>query len=293
MFWLFGSKRLKQLGILGINRRNSEVILEKNPRSLYPLVDEKWVLHQLCERIGIPTPKMHDVIDHHHDLQRLSTTLKDLDDFVIKPARGSSGRGVLIVMGRTDKGFLRPNGKTIHLVEIQYHVGEILSGMFALGGKPDRALIQERVQMHPEFERISYRGIPDVRVLLYQYEPVMAMLRLPTLESNGRANLHQGGIGVGIDLEMGRTHRAIHRNQKVECHCDTGESLIDRKIPFWKVILEMSRIVSRAVGLGFLGVDIVVDPQKGPLLLEANARPGLAIQLANGKGLRPFLDSSR
>jgi D-alanine-D-alanine ligase-like ATP-grasp enzyme len=45
--------------------------------------------------------------------------------------------------------------------------------------------------------------------------------------------------------------------------------------------------VSRAVGLGYLGADIVLDHRQGPLLLEANARPGLAIQIANGQGLLP------
>jgi glutathione synthase/RimK-type ligase-like ATP-grasp enzyme len=51
----------------------------------------------------------------------------------------------------------------------------------------------------------------------------------------------------------------------------------------------MSRRVAKAVGLGYIGVDIVVDAVQGPMLLEANARPGLAIQIANGRGLLPRL----
>jgi D-alanine-D-alanine ligase-like ATP-grasp enzyme len=42
--------------------------------------------------------------------------------------------------------------------------------------------------------------------------------------------------------------------------------------------------------LGYLGVDIVLDRDKGPLLLELNARPGLSIQIANGAGLVPRLE---
>ena len=37
--------------------------------------------------------------------------------------------------------------------------------------------------------------------------------------------------------------------------------------------------------LGYFGADIATDRQRGPLLLELNARPGLAIQIANGQGL--------
>ena len=53
----------------------------------------------------------------------------------------------------------------------------------------------------------------------------------------------------------------------------------------------MSRRVAAAVGLGYIGVDIVMDVERGPMLLEANARPGLAIQIANGRGLVPRLEA--
>jgi len=113
------------------------------------------------------------------------------------------------------------------------------------------------------------------------------MLRLPTRESNGRANLHQGGLGVGIDLSTGQTHHAVQANRRVLYHPDTGEQLLGRRLPLWDAMLDMSRRVANAVGLGYLGVDLVLDPDRGPLLLEANARPGLAIQHANAAGLVP------
>ena len=43
-------------------------------------------------------------------------------------------------------------------------------------------------------------------------------------------------------------------------------------------------------GLGYLGVDMVIDRERGPLLLELNARPGLQIQVANQKGLLRHLE---
>jgi len=46
-------------------------------------------------------------------------------------------------------------------------------------------------------------------------------------------------------------------------------------------------------GLGYLGVDIVLDKAYGPMLLELNARPGLAIQVANQAGLRQRLAIAR
>jgi alpha-L-glutamate ligase-like protein len=212
-------------------------------------------------------------------------------EFVIKPNRGSAGRGVFVIVARTGETFLRHNGEKVRLDSLKQHLSDILSGMYSLGGQPDKVIIQQRIHLHPAFAAISYKGIPDVRVILYRNEPAMAMLRLPTRESNGRANLHQGGIGTGIDLETGMTHHAVQRNRFVDRHPDTGQPVVGMCVPYWEDVLDMSRCVARAVGLGYIGVDIVVDEDSGPMLLEANARPGLAIQIANGRGLLPRLEA--
>jgi len=81
----------------------------------------------------------------------------------------------------------------------------------------------------------------------------------------------------------------VRKNRFVDCHPDTGMPVVGMKVPYWRDVLEMSRRVAKAVGLGYIGVDIVVDAVLGPLLLEANARPGLAIQIASGRGLLPRL----
>lgn len=291
MFWLFGSRRLNRLGVLGMNRRNAEFLLEENPRALHPLVDDKLQMHALCRRLGVPTPEVHAVVRSLRQRRDAVELMAELGDFVVKPVRGASGRGVVVSIGASENGFARPNGSHLSRDDMNHHLAEILSGMYSLGGRTDSAIIQERIRVHPLFERISYRGIPDVRVLVHRGVPVMAMLRLATLESNGRANLHQGGIGVGIDLETGSTFFGVRGDRRVDVHPDTAEPLSDRTVPHWGEIMAMAATVSRAVGMGYLGVDIVLDARRGPLLLEANARPGLAIQIACRRGLLPELKS--
>jgi alpha-L-glutamate ligase-like protein len=289
MHWLFGANRLKELGILGMNRRNAACILDHNPRRLYPLVDNKLRLQELCKPIGVPTPQLFGVVGYHSMLHRLPEILGNQEDLVIKPNCGSAGRGVLVLTGKKGSEFLRHNGEKIRLEQIRQHISDILSGMYSLGGRPDQAILQQRVRLHPAFHDIAWQGIPDIRVVLYRHKPAMAMLRLPTKESNGRANLHQGGIATGIDLATGVTHHAVQRNRFIDHHPDTGHSIMGKVVPHWGEALEMAERVAQAVGLGYLGVDIVIDARSGPLLLEANARPGLAIQLANGTGLLPRL----
>jgi glutathione synthase/RimK-type ligase-like ATP-grasp enzyme len=57
------------------------------------------------------------------------------------------------------------------------------------------------------------------------------------------------------------------------------------QVPYWQEILTIASQSFELTGLGYLGVDIVLDKQIGPLMLELNARPGLNIQIANREGL--------
>lgn len=290
MSWWSRWKGLKAAGILGMNARNTECILDHNPRSLFPLVDSKRKMHDLCREIGVPTPDLYAALLSHSSLRHLPRILANRTEFVVKPNRGAGGRGVLVITGRKDADYLRHNGTTLAAEDLRQHVSGILSGLFSLGGNEDEALIQQRVVPDPVLERISYQGTADIRVILYRGEVVMAMLRLPTKASGGRANLHQGAIGAGVDIVTGVTHHAVLRNRKAEIHPDTQNSVIGFRVPYWPEILEMSRKVSRAVGMGYTGVDIVLDRGRGPLLLEANARPGLAIQISNARGLVPEIE---
>lgn len=291
MNWLRRYFELARRGILGMNRRNAECILDHNPRDRFPLVDGKKNLADLCQSLGVPTPEVFGVVASHSALRRLPEMLADRESFVVKPNRGAAGRGILVIAGRDGDRFLRHNGKRVRDADVRQHVADIVSGLYSLGGQDDAALIQRRVLPHPALERISYQGTADIRLILYRHVPAMAMLRLPTRRSGGRANLHQGAIGAGIDVASGVTCHAVIGNRAARRHPDTGEDVVGFRVPFWQEILEMSCTVSRAVGMGYIGVDIVLDRDHGPQLLEANARPGLAIQIANNEGLLPRLQA--
>jgi len=138
---------------------------------------------------------------------------------------------------------------------------------------------------------VTFRGVPDLRIIVFLGVPVMAMVRLPTRRSGGRANLHQGAIGAGIDISSGRTMTAVLGSGIVGAHPDTAEPVSGIAIPHWDRVLDVSARCWELTGLGYQGVDMVLDRKLGPMLLELNARPGLAIQLANRTGLRHRLDA--
>src|SRR5690349_16326010 len=174
MFWLFrAARQLKELGILGINRRNAACIQDHNPRALFPVVDDKLRMRDLCERIGVPSPKIYAVVTYNAQLRRLPELLGQHGDFVVKPNHGSAGRGVLVVVGRDGAAYLRHNGERLPLEPLRQHLSDILSGMYSLAGRPDQAIVQQRVRLHPAFAPYSYKGIPDIRVVLYRNRPAM------------------------------------------------------------------------------------------------------------------------
>ncbi|HET8705967.1 MAG TPA: alpha-L-glutamate ligase-like protein, partial [Pseudomonadales bacterium] len=210
---------------------------------------------------------------------------------VIKPANGSGGNGILVITGRRNDRFKKSNGELISLEQLKHHISNILSGMFSLGAKPDRALIEYRVKFDPFFAAVSYQGVPDIRIIVFRGIPVMAMARLPTAMSDGKANLHQGAVGVGIEIPTGKTLRGVWKNQLIDIHPDTENPLSGLIIPNWERLLHLAASCREIAKLDYIGCDFVLDEHLGPLMLELNARPGLSIQLSNRHGLEPRLDA--
>ena len=187
-------------------------------------------------------------------------------------------------------GFRKSSGQILSEQGIVHHISNILSGVYSLSGLPDTALIEQRVQFAPVFANISYQGVPDIRTIVLKGIPVIAMLRLPTHESDGKANLHQGDIRVGIALKTGKTLTGVLHKQLITHHPDTGFPITDIQIPNWDFILELTAQCYDLVGLGYIGVDIILDSSHGSLMLEINARSGLSIQIENQCGLLTCLN---
>ncbi len=271
--------------IMGINRRNLEMIYRHNPRSGFPVVDDKILTKQTLSRAGVPVPRTLWIVDSFLGARQAVEELQQQASFVVKPARGSGGGGVLIAESLPGSGWRTPSGRRLDREHLLQHLGDILFGVYSLGRADDRALVEQRVVPHPFFREIYAGGIADIRIILLKEQPVMSMLRVPTDASDGKANLHQGAMGVRVSLADGRTGPGVYRGQRVTCHPDTGSPVSDRVLPFWSRLLEHARAAARAMPLKYVGVDLVIDAEQGPLMLEVNARPGLQIQVINDAGL--------
>jgi alpha-L-glutamate ligase-like protein len=274
--------------ILGMNARNLQFIRPNNLRRAKRFADDKLLSKRALKKADLPVPNLIAKIKSLDELENFDwATLPE--SFVLKPNRGFGGEGILVVYGKKknkENTWIKADGSLITVDDIRTHVTNIIDGSYSLSGVPDIAFFEERLKLLKLFKPYAFKGIPDIRIIVYNKVPVMAMLRLPTRESDGKANLQQGAVGVGIDMASGVTTTAVFRkNTIIEYLPGTRLVLSGIKIPYWKNILGLAVRAQEVSGLGFLGADIAIDRDQGPVFLELNARPGLSIQIANLDGL--------
>ncbi len=273
--------------LIGINRRNVTLVYAHNPRSAYPEADDKLLCKELMAKQGVGLAKTLAICDGLYAIPQTLRALDQLENFVLKPANSSGGDGIIVVGARRGDGagWLKASGNGVVTIdELRHRLGEIVFGAFS-GDLEDRAFVEERVFPHKVFADLWSGGLCDVRIITLETVPVFAMVRVPTFESDGKANLHQGGLGLALDIDTGVTLRGYHRGRAVTHHPESGSVLVGVQMPDWPAILDTAQRAARAVRLGYLGVDVVVDAERGPMVLEVNARPGLEIQNVHGRGM--------
>ncbi|WP_300532043.1 sugar-transfer associated ATP-grasp domain-containing protein [Maricaulis sp.] len=271
--------------VLSINERNVALVNSLNTPELLELAADKVQSKSVLREHGVPVADDLAVCRTHTQLGEVLHTAGLLDAFALKPNRGSQGNGILIVKEREGDAFMTPGGRRLSADDISHHICEILAGSFSQDGSEDVAFIEPLLRQHQSLDQIAALGLSDVRVILHEQKIISAMLRMPTQLSGGKANLHQGALGLAIDLASGQVAHASMKGKSVDIHPDTHCPLIGFQLPHWAETLMTARNASHAIPLGYIGVDICIDRTRGPLVLEVNGRPGIEIQNVQKRGL--------
>lgn len=277
--------------VLGLNARN-RLFLSSNKKEGRKIADSKLLTKRLLRRNHLPIPAILAIFRTPRQIMDFPwETLPE--NFVLKPSKGFGGQGVMMIKRKAKWAgeWYLMNGKLVTTQDLRFHALEILSGRFSLHNGSDVAFIEERIKIQTIFAKYVWHGAPDIRVVVFNKVPVAAMLRLPTRESQGKSNLHQGAIGVGVDLATGITTYGVLDGRFIKFIPETKRKINGLKIPNWSKILTLAVQTQEAIPfLGYLGVDIVLDKNRGPMVLEINARPGLEIQNANLVPLKKRLE---
>lgn len=275
--------------VLGMNARNFAYIRKYNRRRYKLIADDKLRTKELLSKQDVPNAELLAKFTDFKSVRAFDWESLP-KEFVVKPSHGYGGRGILVVDNWNGENGTDQKGNVVDIFQLEAEIFGALDGAHSLNNLADSVFIEERIRIHPFFRKLTNKGVPDIRVIVFNKIPVMAMLRLPTAHSNGKANLHLGALGVGIDMRTGITTYGVVKNDQVKMVPDTKIKVRGLKIPLWKDILTVASKAQECSKLGFVGIDIVLDEEKGPLVLEINARPGLSIQVANQDSLRTRLE---
>lgn len=277
--------------ILGMNARN-RLYLPYNSKKGRMIADSKILMKKRLTKCGLPVPGLIKVFRTPQEVFDFDwLTLSD--NWVLKPCSGFGGAGILAIKKRAKYAgeWRLMDGSKINIGDLRLHTLDILAGQYSLHDLPDTAFIEERIKIRGLFYKLTYQGTPDIRVIVFNKVPVMTMLRLATPESKGKANIHQGAIAVGIDLATGITMTGVLRGEIITEIPWSGKRLTGIKLPEWSKILTLAVKVQEVIPeMGYVGVDIMLDKERGPMVLEINARPGLEIQNANLMPLKKRLE---
>lgn len=275
-------------GVLGLNARNLLYVKPFNPKKAVAFADDKLKTKAFLSARGIPTAKVYGRIDSRRQLASFDfNTLPD--ECVLKPNFGYGGEGIIILRGRRNGLFLEQGKAPIPRTQLRDHIEDIIDGKFSVNGRTDSAFFERILEADECFASLRPAGLPDIRIIVFNLVPVMAMLRIPTAESNGKANVHLGGIGIGIDLAKGETTYGAQYNNILSV-LPHGVPVAGMHIPQWEKLLLIASRIQYMTNIGYLAVDLTIDKETGPVLLEVNARAGLMVQVANLAPLRSRLE---
>lgn len=269
----------KSHGVLGINARNLKYLRPFNPDKVVAFADDKLKTKVFLETRGIPVPKLYAKITNRDELREFDFSIIP-DECALKPNFGYGGEGILVLKKREKDGWRTASGRLVSYQEVFEHCENILDGMYSLNHRRDTAFFEQLITPSDDFASLNPAGLPDIRILVFNLVPVMAMMRLPTDESEGKANVHLGGVGLGIDIAKGVTTFGVQHNKRIS-NLPNGRETGGFKIPKWDEMLLISSQIQQMTNIGFLGVDLTIDKDMGPVLLEVNARAGLMVQIAN------------
>ena len=281
---------IKPSHILGHNGRYRYTALNSREAKLFGF--SKLRTKELLKMHHIPTAEVYHVFESPDDLELVNWNNIPVP-FVLKPASGSAGKGIWVIKEKVrDRAvWINSQGKRLNKHDLNLHTNNILDGEFSTWGSNHKAIVEEMIPSHPKLAKLSYGGTPDIRVIVFNSVPVMAMARIPTKESAGKANLDQGAIALGIDMASGVTVHGIYGKKKIiRTFPDSKKKVRGIMIPEWTKVLETAVRAANVAGYNYMGADLFIHPEKGPMIVELNGFPGLSIQIANDAGLKRRLE---
>ena len=270
--------------ILWMNKRYLKYIKAFNPKKDMKLADSKLKTKKLLQDLDIPSPKLIDVIKNRKQLQNYDFSKFEWEEFVVKPNKWSKWKWILICK-MINKNIVKISWQLIDIDTFKKQIADILDGRYSMTMWADIAFIEEKIIPWDDFSIFCEYGLADIRLITMQLVPVMAMLRYPTKESDGKANIAAGWVWFWIDIASGKITSMYHnRKIYIKEFPEDYKQFQWKQISYWDDILLYSSQIQYFTNIWYLWLDWTIA-QPWPNLIEINAMAGMEIQLVNGEWL--------
>ncbi len=317
-------------GILGNNARNLLYIKKFNDKKGIRLANNKLQTKDFLIERGIPFAKTYGIIANRKELYEFDFAYLPKKNFIVKPNHGSKGQWVYIVKYIEEEPIESPtkeepipyaqsklhqrwsqikkvffqefdndhhhNGKyqiwneLLTDQEFRRRLVDILDGKYSMTLWGDKIIIEEKLVAGELFKDFCEFGLADIRVIVFNLVPVATMIRVPTKDSGGKANLAQWGLWFGIEVGSGKITSLLWKNKIYKTKFPKKFAHFhNKKLPYWNDILFLSSKVQYFVNLWYLALDRVIT-NEWPKLLEINARAWLEVQKVSDTKLKNILD---
>ena len=170
--------------LLGRNERSLIYIHSYNSRKSIRIADDKILTKRILIKNNVPVSKLVAIIKDERQLESFDWS-KLPESFVIKPVTGYEGAGIEIFYNKDKNGdYIKADGSKYTIEQLKILSKAILNGEFSLHNSPDRIIIEERVKLHRYFKSITYKGAPDIRIIVFNKIPIMSYIRIPRSEEH-------------------------------------------------------------------------------------------------------------
>ena len=312
-------------GILGNNARNLLYIKKFNDKKGIRLANNKLQTKDFLVERGIPFAKTYGIISSRKELYEFDFSYLPKKNFVVKPNQWSKWQWVYIVKyieeEQSEEIIIEKPKKTFQKIgeqirklffqkfEDHHHHGkyqiwdeiltdqefrrrllDIIDGKFSMTLGWDKIIVEEKLIAGELFKDFCEYGLADIRVIVFNLVPVATMIRVPTKQSGGKANLAQWWLWFGIEVGSGKITSLLWKNKIRKMKFPKKFAhLQNKKIPYRNDILFLSSKVQYFVNLWYLALDRVIT-NEWPKLLEINARAGLEVQKVSNTKLQKVLN---
>ena len=251
---------------------------------------DKLAFEQECRRRGLPVVQTLAAVDREGAKSPDGSALAALpaEDLILKPARGSQGRGVALWRWNASGAYEDRSGRALT-------GAALLEEVQALARRTRiPQLLQRRALNSEELREIAAPSLSTLRVVTVQDETgepeiVDAFYRTAVAANAAADNYHSGGCWFPVDRQTGvllEGFRAGFERRPVRerLHPITGAPVAGRQHPGAAASFELARRAHQAFpDLFVVGWDIGYGPE-GAFIVEFNVPPGVDAGTQNTLG---------